>query len=67
MSLMEAPVAQWPGFPRSEWPDIRWATDPTDYARPIAFDPKERSWRRDDDSRWPNWDKQNRVRQFCSH
>jgi hypothetical protein len=66
MSLMEAPVAQWPGFPRSEWPDIRWTTDPTDYARPIAFDPKERSWRRDDDSRWPNWDKQNRVRQFCS-
>jgi hypothetical protein len=48
-----------------EWPDI-WTTDPTDYARPIAFDPKERSWRRDDDSRWPNWDKQNRVRQFCS-
>jgi len=67
MSLMEAPVAQWLGFPRSEWPDIRWTTDPTDYARPIAFDPKERSWRRDDDSRWPNWDKQNRVRQFCSN
>ncbi|MDP4507624.1 hypothetical protein [Nonomuraea turcica] len=26
------------GVPESEWPDIRWTTDPADYLKPIAFD-----------------------------
>ena len=58
MSIMEAPVGAWPGFPRSEWPDIRWTTDPTDYARPIAFDPKDKNWRRE-------VQKDSRVREHC--
>jgi len=67
LAIMEAPVAQWPGYPRDEWPDIRWLTDPTDYARPITFDPRDRGWRdRDEErSRWPNWEKESRLRKFC--
>jgi hypothetical protein len=26
------------GVPESEWPDIRWTSDPTDYLKPLAFD-----------------------------
>lgn len=26
------------GIPESEWPDIRWTMDPTDYLKPLAFD-----------------------------
>jgi hypothetical protein len=26
------------GVPESEWPDIRWTADPTDYLKPIVFD-----------------------------
>jgi L-ascorbate metabolism protein UlaG (beta-lactamase superfamily) len=66
LEIMQAPVGQWLGFPRHEWPAVRWLTDPMDYARPIAFDPKEGAWRPDNTSGWPNWEKQNRVRQFCS-
>ena len=65
LAIMEAPVGQWPGFARSEWPDIRWATDPTDYARPIPFDPDDKTWRRDDGRRWASWEKHQRVREFC--
>jgi L-ascorbate metabolism protein UlaG (beta-lactamase superfamily) len=59
LEIMEAPVNQWPGYPRSAWPDIRWATDPTDYARPVAFDPDAKAWRGGD------WEKRARVRHFC--
>ena len=24
--------------PESEWPDIRWTVDPTDYLKPMVFD-----------------------------
>ena len=65
LAIMEAPVGQWPGFARSEWPDIRWTTDPTDYARPIPFDPDDKTWRRDDGRRWASWEKHQRVREFC--
>ena len=27
---MEQPRGTWPGFPRDEWPSIRWLTDPSD-------------------------------------
>lgn len=26
------------GIPESEWPDIRWTVDPTDYLKPLVFD-----------------------------
>jgi hypothetical protein len=45
--IMEAPVNAWPGFPRAEWPILRWTTDPMDYAKPLTFDPKSREWARD--------------------
>jgi L-ascorbate metabolism protein UlaG (beta-lactamase superfamily) len=64
---MEAPVGQWPGYPRAEWPDIRWLTDPMDYAKPIVFDPEARRWGDGDDdgARLPNSEKEVRVRQYC--
>lgn len=64
---MEAPVGQWPGYPRVEWPDIRWLTDPMDYAKPIVFDPEARQWRDGDDDRNRSRDaeKDARVRQYC--
>lgn len=35
--------------------------------RPIAFDYRDRNWRdrSEERSRWPNWDKESRMRQFC--
>lgn len=67
LAIMEAPINQWPGYPRDEWPDVRWLTDPMDYKRPLAFDPKDRLWRdrSEERSREPNWEKKSRVREFC--
>jgi hypothetical protein len=65
LAIMEAPVNQWPGYPRSEWPDIRWATDRTDYGRPMVFDPNAKAWARDGDGRSTNRERHERVREFC--
>lgn len=31
-------------IPKDERPDIRWVVDPTDYIRPMVFDPKAARW-----------------------
>ena len=36
-------------------PEIRWMVDPNDYLRPMVYDP--------DDSRWADYDKDQRIRQ----
>lgn len=45
------------GMPKSEWPDIRWLIDPTDYLKPIVFDTNDKSWR---DER-----KERKLREVC--
>ena len=61
--IMEAPVGQWPGFPRSEWPDLRWLTDPMDYGKPIVFEPKSKEWARNELARN---EQAQRLRDFCA-
>ena len=64
---MQAPAPQWAGYPSKDWPDIRWLTDPMDYAKPMVFDPESREWRDRDEQRRDsrNSEKEYRVRQFC--
>jgi len=45
------------GLPRSEWPDIRWLIDPTDYLKPIVFDTSDKGWRDDR--------KERKLREVC--
>jgi hypothetical protein len=33
------------GLPKSQWPEIRWLIDPTDYLRPIVFDTADPAWK----------------------
>lgn len=42
------------GFPRDEWPELRWMVDPLDYFKPLVYDPKDRRWdkSRDDERRY---------------
>lgn len=44
-------------IPRSQWPDIRWLVDPTDYMRPIVFDTRDPAWQ--DGAKEPKFD------QYC--
>jgi hypothetical protein len=57
LKLMEQPRNQWPGFPRSEWPNVRNHTDPTDILKPEVFDIN--------DPAWLNPHKADTIRQFC--
>jgi hypothetical protein len=61
-ALMEQPSAGWAGFPRSQWPSMRWITDPMDYAKPIVFDPNDKEWARG--AKELNADAQ-RMRKYC--
>jgi hypothetical protein len=54
---MEQPASGWAGYPRSEWPNIRWLVDPTDYIKPMSFS--------NGDPAWNNPQKAARVAQFC--
>ncbi len=57
LELMEQPRNQWRGFPRSEWPQVRNHTDPTDILKPQVFDVH--------DAAWKHQQKPGRVAQFC--
>src|SRR3954467_6496514 len=58
LKLMEQPKNAWPGFPRSEWPNVRNHTDPTDLLKPEVYSPG--------DPYWFNPQKQPRMAEFCS-
>jgi hypothetical protein len=64
LKVMEAPrpssrgFADWPGFPRSEWPVVRNHTDPTDMLKPQVFDIN--------DPAWLNPHKASTIRSYCS-
>jgi hypothetical protein len=45
------------GVSLSDWPDVRWLVDPTDYAHPIVFDI--------DDPGWENPAKGPRIAKWC--
>jgi hypothetical protein len=44
INLMEQPKGAWPGFPREDWPSIRWLTDPSDTLKPMVFDVNDNAW-----------------------
>jgi hypothetical protein len=54
---MEEPRGDWPGFPREDWPAIRWLTDPSDHLKPMVFDV--------DNEAWDAPGKEARFAQFC--
>lgn len=58
LKIMEQPRGTWPGFPSSEWPEVRWLTDPSDTLKPMVFDVNDRAWDRHGKSR--------RVTDFCA-
>jgi len=58
LAFMEQPRTGWPGFPRSEWPQIRNHTDPTDILKPQVFNPG--------DPAWFNPQKAPKIAQYCS-
>ena len=57
INLMEQPKGTWPGFPREDWPSIRWLTDPSDTLKPMVFDVN--------DNAWESRGKHRRIAQFC--
>jgi L-ascorbate metabolism protein UlaG (beta-lactamase superfamily) len=57
LELMEEPRGDWPGFPREDWPAIRWLTNPSDHLKPMVFDV--------DNDAWDAPGKEARFAQFC--
>jgi hypothetical protein len=57
LELMEQPRGAWPGFPRDQWPSIRWLTDPSDHLKPMVFEIDNDAWR--------SVGKRGRVADFC--
>jgi hypothetical protein len=60
--IMEQPSGSWPGFARANWPQLRWSTDPMDYAKPVVYDPKNKDWAGDLNSQQAN---AQRLRTLC--